>query len=346
MEKVVLIIEDHDEMRENMAEILELADYTVYQASNGKEGVSRAKEIVPDLILCDIMMPELDGYGVLNILSENELTRTIPFIFLTAKAEKEAFRKGLSMGADDYLTKPFEDTELLDAIDMRLRKHRLRIGESEGSKVGFRRIGDLIDDWMINRPSSSYQSKQVIFREGSYPREAYLLKNGKVKLFKTNQDGKEYIVELIAPGTFFGHLALLEKSQYAESAVVLEDADICPIPEQEFTKVLHGTPELSTGFIQILSNNIKEKEERLLKLAYSSVRQRVADALLLLHHKYAQETDVFQIKISRDDLAGIVGTATESLIRTLSDFKDEEMIAVKGSEISILDLTALQKLAR
>jgi len=122
MSKTVLIIEDNNDIRENVVEILQLADYTVYEAQNGKVGVELALKYKPDIILCDIMMPELDGYGVLFILNKNPETAAIPFIFLTAKAERTDNRKGMEMGADGYLTKPFDDMELLNAIETRLKK--------------------------------------------------------------------------------------------------------------------------------------------------------------------------------------------------------------------------------
>ena len=105
----VLLIEDNEELRENTAEILELAGYSVEVAENGKIGVQKAFNDTPNIILCDIMMPVLDGYGVRQMLNDNEKTRYIPFIFLTAKADKSDFRKGMNLGADDYLTKPFEE---------------------------------------------------------------------------------------------------------------------------------------------------------------------------------------------------------------------------------------------
>jgi CRP/FNR family cyclic AMP-dependent transcriptional regulator len=121
----ILLIEDNMEVRENTAEILELANYRVVTAENGKVGVEKALEVRPDLIICDIMMPVLDGYGVLHLLNKNESMRSIPFIFLTAKAERMDFRKGMEMGADDYITKPFTDVELLNSIERRLRKVEL-----------------------------------------------------------------------------------------------------------------------------------------------------------------------------------------------------------------------------
>src|SRR5471030_499509 len=126
MSKKVLIIEDNDDIRDNIVEILELAGYQVYAANNGKAGVDLAIKNLPDIILCDIMMPELDGYGVLYLLNKKTETAAIPFIFLTAKAEKVDLRKGMEMGADDYLTKPFDDIELLNAIESRLKKKDLQ----------------------------------------------------------------------------------------------------------------------------------------------------------------------------------------------------------------------------
>ena len=118
----ILVIEDNQDVRENLAEILTLSNFDVITAENGKVGVQKALQESPDLIICDVMMPELDGFGVLHILSKKPKTADIPFIFLTAKAEKTDFRKGMNLGADDYITKPFDDMELLDAIEVRLKK--------------------------------------------------------------------------------------------------------------------------------------------------------------------------------------------------------------------------------
>ena len=124
--KRILLIEDNDDIRDNTAEILELSNYKVIVAENGKIGIEKAIEHKPDLIICDIMMPVLDGYGVLHAVHRNESIRNTPFIFLTAKTERSDFRKGMEMGADDYVTKPFEDIELLNAIEIRLKKTERR----------------------------------------------------------------------------------------------------------------------------------------------------------------------------------------------------------------------------
>jgi DNA-binding NarL/FixJ family response regulator len=120
--KKILIIEDEPEMRRNLTTILRLEKFYPVSAANGSVGVELAKKEKPDLILCDVMMPELDGYGVIAALRANAGTVTIPFIFLTAKGEKPDIRAGMNLGADDYLTKPVAKNDLLAAIRSRLAR--------------------------------------------------------------------------------------------------------------------------------------------------------------------------------------------------------------------------------
>ncbi|HAJ60286.1 MAG TPA: GGDEF domain-containing response regulator [Cyanobacteria bacterium UBA8543] len=121
MEKI-LVIEDEEFLRENIVELLDAEGFEVISAENGHDGINLAKAMVPDLILCDVMMPRIDGYGVLMALRHESTTAAVPFIFLTAKAAKADFRQGMELGADDYLTKPFTRAELLGAIASRLKK--------------------------------------------------------------------------------------------------------------------------------------------------------------------------------------------------------------------------------
>ena len=176
MKTSVLVIDDNANIRENIAEILELAGYSTVSAENGKIGVEVAIREQPTLIICDIMMPELDGYGVLHLLRMNPLTERIPLIFVTAKTERADFRKGMELGADDYITKPFDDVELLRAVETRLKK--LRIGEQDypASKGGLTRfLNDVQDASTGNAPSDrfrteSYEKKQRLYQEGKTPR--------------------------------------------------------------------------------------------------------------------------------------------------------------------------------
>ncbi len=347
--KTILLIEDNLEMRENTSEILELAGYKVEAAENGKIGVDHALKHSIDLIICDVMMPELDGYGVLHILTKNSKTAGIPFVFLTAKAEKEDFRKGMNLGADDYITKPFSDVELLDAIEMRFKKTDLLKKDFSKDIDGLNEFMNKVEsfDALIkltgDRKCKSYKKKELIFSEGSHPAGVYFVNKGKVKTFKSNEDGKEYITGLYKEGDFIGYTAILEDSNFTESSSALEDAEICLIQRQDFLSLVYSNREVANKFIKLLSDDLIEKEERLLSLAYNSVRKRVAEALLMLRNRYTESNkEDFSIHISREDLSNIVGTATESLIRTLSDFKEEGLIELKAGQVKIIDSRKLE----
>lgn len=121
--KKIMVVEDTKSVREEVVTILEFEDFEVIEAENGMIGLEYARKYLPDLIVCDVLMPELDGFGLLKLLREESATSTIPFIFLTAKAAKEDWRGGMDLGADDYLTKPFTPEELINAIRTRLDKH-------------------------------------------------------------------------------------------------------------------------------------------------------------------------------------------------------------------------------
>lgn len=340
--KHLLLIEDNNEIRENTAEILELAGYKVSTAENGKVGVERALQEKPDLIICDIMMPVLDGYGVLHLMNKNPDLAGIPFIFLTAKAERSDFRKGMEMGADDYITKPFSDVELMNAIESRLKKSDLVAKNYSSDAEGMQQMlndfrGDnALKELAADRHINHYKKKQVIYSEGNHPNRLYYIQKGKVKTFKTNDSGKELTVGLYNEADFFGYTALLEETVYKETAEAIEDCDIAIVPKEEFENLLLNNREVTHKFIKMLAKNITEKENQLLGLAYNSLRKRVADALLTLQNKYHKENqDKFSMHISREDLANIAGTATESLIRTLSDFKSEKLIEISEGNIII-----------
>ncbi|PWJ33679.1 response regulator [Sediminitomix flava] len=348
--KKILLIEDNPEMRENTAEILELSGYDVLTAENGKIGVELAKNQKPDLIICDVMMPELDGYGVLFVLSKDPETASIPFIFLTAKAEKSDFRKGMSHGADDYLTKPFDDVELLDAIESRLKKSDILRQKFEKSEEGLESFLDEaqgvedLDKLSTNRKKRGYKKKSVLFYEGDFPNALLHINKGKVKTYKTNEDGKEYITGLHGPGEFLGYIALLKDVPYTETAMVLEECEVSLIPKEDFFALVHSNRDVSNKFIKMLSNEIISNEEKLLRLAYGSVRQRVAEVLLQLEERYTAQGS--KMVITRDDLAKLVGTAKETLIRTLSDFKEEQLIEIKEKNISIINRAKMERICR
>ena len=219
----ILLIEDNIVMAENISSILELARYQVIHAPNGKIGVNLAQQTTPDLILCDIIMPELDGYGVFHKLNNSQETAKIPFVFLTAKADKGDFRTGMNLGADDYITKPFDAIDLLKVIEMRLKKNEWKKSRSE-------------------------------------------------------------------------------------------------------------------------LQHLKDLENMLLGNDYQSVHQKVADALLKINATSPQSSPNSVISISIRDISHLVSTPSESLKRTLADFRDEGLIQISGEGLKITNLLKLKKI--
>jgi len=351
--KTILIIEDNDDIRENVAEILMLSHYKVLTAVNGKEGIEAAQKNHPDLIICDIMMPGVDGYGVLHVLHKDPDTQDIPFIFLTSKSERSDFRSAMEMGADDYITKPFAGNELLNAIESRFRKvdimKKKLTPDLEGLNELMSALGSKksLDDLKNESNTSDYKKKQVIYKEGSNPHYLYYIVKGKVKTYKTHEDGKDLVMGLYNEGDFFGYITLLEGGAYKEAAEAIEDTELALIPKKDFESLVNSNPAIAKKFIALLVKNVMAKENQLLGIAYNTLRKKVAEALVSLEKKYhTQKNEPYQVDISRDDLATIAGTATESLIRTLSDFKYEGLIDIKSSKVVIRDGKKLASLVR
>lgn len=347
--RTILIIEDNLEIREGTAEILTLTGgYDVITAENGKIGVELALKHIPDLILCDIMMPELDGYGVLYMLNKYEATKHITFIFLTAKSERSDMRKAMEMGADDYLVKPFDDIELLNAIESRLRKRdsfqsivhtnngNLFLDEEEQNFL----LQDLVKEARIK----TFKKKQLIYEEGDTPVFIYYVIKGKVRTFLYYQDGRELSTGIHIDDLFFGYESVLLNEKYTDNAGALEDSEIALIPKDKFFELMFKKPAIATKFIKLLSGNIKEKEEQMLGFAYDSVRKRVANTLVNVALKSVEngEQDEVLIRISRDDLAALAGTANETISRMLADFKDEKLIVKEGNAIRIFSIDKLK----
>lgn len=346
--KKILLIEDDRIMRENMAELLDLVGYQVELARNGKEGVEKAQLLLPDLIICDIKMPLLDGYGVLHILSKDSNTATIPFIFVTAKTERSDLRKGMELGADDYLTKPFEDTELLKAVETRLKKSKIRSKKYQSNAKGFNEfikeanILINIKDSGKNVQSREYEAKEIIYRTGDQAHFVFLVEEGRVKTSRLNADGKEFISNLHNAGDFFGYQAVLEDRVYNESATVIKPVKILKIPKTDFLALIYKNRDVAAQLIRIMSKNLSETEEELIKMAYDSVRKRVAGKLIEL---ITDEKNP-ELSISRTDLASMVGTTIESLVRTLTELKEMHIIDTDYQTITLIDRKKLKELSK
>lgn len=344
----VLVIEDQCDIRESTCEILELAGFETYQASNGKIGVEIAQKSLPEVILCDILMPELDGFGVLYMLSKKPETSSIPFIFLTAKTEHSTLRKGMEMGADDFLTKPFDGIELLNAIESRLKKRNQQkvldrsgdqLGKLNSTKCGL----DVLEKLIGERKVRHIKRKQVIYYAGDNPMGIYLVLSGHVKTFKIADDGRELLTGLYRPNEYFGLVDFLLAEDYKENAEATEEVTICLLPKNKVDDLIWKHPDVAASFIKILANHINSTEEQLLQLAYHSVRKRMAELLIRLKIK-GGSLDLGMLNLSRDNLAGMAGIATETVSRILGDFKEEGLISGTSNQIIILNVEKLEKM--
>ena len=343
--KTILLIEDDLALRENTAELLELSNYDVITAPNGKIGIQKAIENIPAIIVCDIMMPEVDGYGVIEALSLDEKTMHIPFIFLSAKTERSEVRKGMDLGADDYLTKPFEEEELLSAVESRLAKAEIlsKKVSKEPKEEGLRDLNELKNFFDDNGEEFKFTKGAVIYKEGEHSNNVFLITKGIVKSHKMDESGKELITALHKADDFLGFSSFMDTAPYQESATAVEDVVLTAISKQYLKEVLGKSQEVSIEIMNVLTNNISEIKEQLLQMAYSSMRKKTAQTILQFS-KILNKKPSESIKISRNDLASVAGIATESLIRTLSSFKKNNIIEIEGRNIKIIDLKALEEI--
>ena len=187
---------------------------------------------------------------------------------------------------------------------------------------------------------------QVIFSERQTTRGIYFVKSGKVKEYKHGSDGKEQILRITNPGSFIGYKGLLTNARYSVSASVMEHAILMFIPCNKFLYWFENDKTVAAYFSQLLSNALVETEKKLVSLAYKPVRGRLAEVLLSLEEVFADDhlAECQKIKISREDLASLVGTAKETVIRLLSELKSERLIRINGKQIDLLDRAGLEKI--
>ena len=349
--KKVLLIEDDTVLRENTAELLELSDYEVHTAANGQIGLKMAMAKRPDIIVCDIMMPILDGYGVLEGLAKHNETKFIPFIFLSAKTERQDVRKGMDLGADDYITKPFSEDEIVSAIESRIAKAAILKDERElfqnssnNTEDELRTLNDLKNFFDDNGTNFNYSKNDSIYKEGHNSNFIYLIIKGVVRCYKFDEKGKELTTALHKADDLFGYTSFTQNIPYRETAVAMKDCEMVGVSKAELQDVLTNNHKLTLEVIQLLTDDITGVKDQLLQMAYSSVQKKTASTILRFAEKINMKPED-PIKISRNDLASVAGIATETLIRTLSDFKKQGLIEMDGRNIKVLDLQKLQDIS-
>ena len=348
--KKVLLIEDDAIIRENTAELLELSNFNVITAPNGKIGVELVKRDTPDIVVCDIMMPELDGYGVIEALSKNNDTKYIPFIFLSAKTERTDVRKGMDLGADDYITKPFTEEELISAIESRLAKAAILRDERNNQNESvpenedeIKTLNDLKNFFDDNGEVFNFKKDEVIYNEGYNSNLIYLVIKGVVKSYKLDEKGKELVTALYKEDDLFGYTSFTQNIPYQETTKAIKNLELVGISKSNLTNVLANNHTVTLELLELLNDNLTGVKDQLLQMAYSSVNKKTAITILKFAEKLNTKPEE-PIKISRNDLASVAGIATETLIRTMSNFKKQGIIAIEGRNIRILDIQKLQNI--
>jgi DNA-binding response OmpR family regulator len=347
--KTILLIEDDSIIIDTTAELLELSGYKVFKASNGKTGVAMAKMHLPDIIVCDIMMPELDGYSVLEILSKNKTTKYIPFIFLSAKIKRKEVRKGMDLGADDYITKPSTIDELISGIESRLakasilqdvrNKQQSELIQNNGNKL--KTLNDLKIFIADNGNEFTFNKEDVIYHEGDRSNYIYLINQGAVKCYRIDEQGKELVTALYKEHDLFGYTSFTENRPHKETATAITDTKLIGISFKDLNTVLSKNHMVVLELVELLTDDLSVVKEQLLQFAYGSVNKKTASTILKFVEKINRRPED-SINISRNDLASVAGIATETLNRTLTEFKKQGIIQAEGRNIKVVDIKKLK----
>jgi CRP/FNR family transcriptional regulator, polysaccharide utilization system transcription regulator len=223
----------------------------------------------------------------------------------------------------------------------------------ENCSSGFQKYFSNLDNadlHYLNREkiTKAFKKGEYIFEEGQKPLYVYCVREGKIKVFKNGQDGREHITRVALPGEFLGLKAILSGNNHSLSAVALEDSVLCYISKTDFFQLMIKYPEFSRSLIIILGTLLEEAEARMLSLAYKPVRERLAETILFLFNSFypkSGKSPKNYLNLTRTELANIIGTAPETVIRLLSEFKEEELISIRGRKIFLLDPSRLQAIA-
>jgi CRP-like cAMP-binding protein/FixJ family two-component response regulator len=351
MKSTILLIDDDEPFRKNICEILKLADYNVLCAGEGKQGLELARKHHPDLVLSDITLPVLDGFGVLHAMQNIPELSAIPVVFFSGDPECSDFRTAMDHGADDFLSKPFSGDTLLKVVNTRLMKCKV---SRKVFSENIERLKKFIDEVQtagseVPLPASQlvkkFRKKEFIFHEGDKAEYLYFVVSGKVKSFKTNYWGKEYITDIFKEGEFFGYLSLFDGNEQKESTMAIENSQIALISKPAFLELLHSNEEMADSFIRMLSSNLENAEEKLISQAYDSARKKVAEALIYISGKYAgQDNGDLRFPIHRDNISAVAGLSPESVSRNLTDLRKDGIIEMEGGNIRIVDIKKLESL--
>jgi CRP-like cAMP-binding protein len=225
-----------------------------------------------------------------------------------------------------------------------------RPSEEETDLSGFQLFKKLTEDEFnrlnYEKTCSLYSKGTILYREGSRLTGFYCVTKGIVKILKTGTDGKEQIIRFAKKGEIIAYRSLLSQELACTSAKVIDEAVLCHIPYQTLLFLIKSNWQFSHHMLQIICRELREANDYITDIAQKTVRERLAEVLLLLKDNFEVDNqNMLQISLTREELANMVGTATESVIRLLSEFKQDKLIELQGRKIKLLDMASLRRAA-
>lgn len=225
-----------------------------------------------------------------------------------------------------------------------------RPSDEESDLSGFQLFKKLTEDEFtrlnFEKTCSLYKKGTIIYREGSRLTGFFCVTRGIIKIFKTGIDGKEQIIRFAKKGEIIAYRSLLSQELACTTAKVIEEAALCHVPYQTLLYLIQSNWQFSHHMLQIVCRELREANDYITDIAQKTVRERLAEVLLLLKDNFDLDNqNTLQISLTREELANMVGTATESVIRLLSEFKSDKLIELQGRKIKFLDVPALTRVA-
>jgi len=346
--KRILLIGDTPAAGNNTREILALSNFNILTAQNPAEAGVLASKTPPDLLICDLAGPDADLQATLGSVQQEPILKHLPLIVFTSDADKANTRRIMDLGADDYLVKPFEGIELLRAVDACLEKQQRRQQVQHPANPMHDPIptADIANSWQpADQDPQYYRKKKMLYNEGHRASQVWYIVDGKIITYLVHPDGKELITGIHGPGECVGCTAVLGRGAHTDNARVFEDAQLIGISRQEFLTILQSDSAFARQLVHWLAQTVGAADAGLLNFAYSSLRKKVANGILQLAANLRQQKEGKRyITISRENLAAFVGSAPESLTRTLGDFRKEGLIDISDGRIWLLDEEKLKNM--
>jgi CRP-like cAMP-binding protein/CheY-like chemotaxis protein len=341
----ILVICIDNKKRATLSKLLLNSGFLTYEAKNGEESIAIASRETPDLILCDIILSDIHGNDVLELLKELPHISDIPILYLKNQSDKVDLKVELGLGSADFINRPYNAQSIITKVKIKLEKfHQFKKSKKDCVEIlqSFSaNKNNLVNSLLKFEEIETFAKKQLIYNEGDLPKWLFYVESGGIKLFKRNDFGKEFITQIISKGQFFGYRTLLIGTKYNNCAEALTTSTLRLIPRNSFFKLIDSSKMIANKFIELISKSAIDCEQDLVEMAYSSVRRKVARALLVFADDKSIKP-IIKLAVSREDLASKAGTAKETLIRTLSDFKSEGLIDIKGKLITILNFDGLR----